>query len=124
MALFYAAAVLALAAGWLVWVSRSYHALRPPGPTLGDLLGTLPEPKDPEVFAYHGREYLVVCGPFRLFPRVPSGPTVYVFDDAGQLVGWTPDIGDDTGFLSQWTPKDGHRTATRAEVMGWPRGNP
>lgn len=109
--------------GWLVWAVRDADALRPPGPTLGDLLGVLTEPEHSEVFAYKGREYLVVHGPIRPFPRVPSGPPVYVFDDSGRLVGWTLDVGDDNGFLSQWTPKEGSRIATRKEVEDWPRGN-
>lgn len=31
-----------------------------------------------------------------------SGPPVYIFDDAGTLVHWTPDNGDDPAFTGKW----------------------
>lgn len=116
------AVVAVLFGGWIAWIHHWYKSLEPPGPTYGDVLTIVPEPQDPVVFKFQGREYLAVCGPWDTLPRFPSGPPMYVFDDQGNLVGWTPDIGDDDGFWGRWTPKVGHWSITREEALAWPRG--
>jgi hypothetical protein len=45
----------------------------------------------------HGRRYIVWTPPttgFTVLLRLGSGAPIYVFDDAGTLVGWSPTTGD------------------------------
>jgi len=48
-----------------------------------------------------GRAYLLALGPMLMWAW-PEGPPAYVFDAAGGLLDFTPDMGDDPAFLERW----------------------
>ena len=60
-----------------------------------------------------GDPHLVAYGPKSSPLLLSSGPSAYVFDRAGRLVDWSPDIGDDSAFDGTW---DAQRSAQRAET--------
>ncbi len=49
-----------------------------------------------------GHTYFIAFGPMDTWLAVPSGPAAYVFDESGDMVDWSSDIGDDASFQSQW----------------------
>jgi hypothetical protein len=116
--------VIVLFAGWVLLLVRWVHLVQPAGPTLADHLAKMPPPEQRRVFTKGGREYLAVFGPIHVLARFPSGPPVYVFDDAGRLADWTPDEGEDPAFHRQWGPAFSGREVTQAEVNQWPGASP
>lgn len=49
-----------------------------------------------------GERFLLALGPLDTWLAFPSGPAAYVFNDDGDLVDWTRDIGDDAVFRDTW----------------------
>ena len=118
------AVAVAVVAAWLVWEARSAEAPRPPGTGLSDLLSVLPESATAEVFTHRRQEYLAVSGPYRMLPRLPSGPPVYVYDRAGRLADWTADSGDDEAFQARWFGAIDRRAISLDELRRWPGAGP
>jgi hypothetical protein len=69
-----------------------------------------------------GGEHLLAYGPRNSILLLSSGPSAYVFDRAGKLVDWSPDIGDDPVFSQRWGAQQAGRirqVLTRAEAAAW-----
>lgn len=112
---------LALLTGWVALAGHDIATLRPMGETLGEHFRLMPAADRFQAFSRDGRMYLAVIGPRRHHLTFPSGYAVYVFDDAGTLVGWTPDEGDDNGFNTRWPGYYGGRRLDRDEAARWPQ---
>jgi hypothetical protein len=50
---------------------------------------------------HQGREFTYALGPLLAW-AAPSGPPIYVFDEAGRLLDYTLDAGDDQRFGNDW----------------------
>jgi hypothetical protein len=62
-----------------------------------------------------GKQHIIAYG--RASGLLASGPPAYVFDDTGQLVDWSADIGDDPQFDERWNAQRLHREVlSRAQV--------
>jgi hypothetical protein len=59
--------------------------------------------------------YYLAHGPIRAPLALPSGPPVYVFDQAGKLIDYTKDSGDDPRFAKAW--KSGPESGERLEEI-------
>lgn len=46
--------------------------------------------------------FFIAYGPYDSWLALPSGPAGYVFDESGNMVGWSGDTGDDSSFQKQW----------------------
>jgi hypothetical protein len=93
--------LLALLA-WAVFERRSRSRLAPPAGvvTVEQVLRWRPQTERVLVVSAGGEEYLCAVGPKA--GLLPSGPSAYVFDGKGRLVGWTADAGDDPTFRNKW----------------------
>lgn len=85
---------VALFAGHLLYKGRAYAALTPRANTLGALGGCKGAGQELLAIDHVGGRSLVCRGPRAGLLAFPSGPAVYVFDEHGVLVDWTPDVGD------------------------------
>jgi hypothetical protein len=55
---------------------------------------------------------------------LPSGPSAYVFDRAGDLIDWTSDEGDDRRFKERWRTRSGPTTPIdRTSARQWMESN-
>jgi hypothetical protein len=112
--------LIALFGGWMLWVRSWYRSVQPAGPTLAEHLDHRPAPHECRVVVRDAHKHLALFGPIQALPRFPSGPPVYIFDRAGQLVDWTPDVGDDEAFKRRWPGVFTGRAITLDEVTEWP----
>jgi hypothetical protein len=112
--------VVGLFGGWLLGVRSWYRSVQPAGPSLAEHLNQRAVPEFGRIVVAGGREFLVLLGPIQALPRFPSGPPVYVFDRAGKLVDWTPDVGDDESFNQRWPGLNSGRSVTSEDVAAWP----
>jgi hypothetical protein len=113
------AILAALLGGWLLLLERWAESVAPGGETLAECLEKMPEPARAVVFSQGGREYLLLWGHWRAFPRFPSGPPLYVFDGAGRLVDWVGESGDND-FYARWPGASEGGAVGREEMMRWP----
>ena len=106
---FVAAIALCIAGvGVLVWAMEDYgKSIAPPGneADLETFLAEGPRVFRTEKYLHEGRVFTVVTGkiPDGLSSWIvlPSGPPVYLFDDAGKLSDWVSDSGE-SPWLEQW----------------------
>lgn len=103
------AALIAAAAGGLIaWFAAClYHT----GASAPSALGATIEVQRAEILrratsihilVMDGRRWYCVIGPLPPTWTLPSGPPCYIFDDAGNLVDWTADVGESGGFRRRW----------------------
>lgn len=85
---------VALFVGHVVYKGRAYAALAPRANTLAALGGCKGAGQELLAIDHDGTRSLVCRGPRAGLLALPSGPAVYVFDEHGVLVDWTPDVGD------------------------------
>ena len=110
---------LGLFGAWLYELGRWSDSVVPAGDTLADHLAHRSPPYRARVFEVAGQEYVAVFGPWRVSPRFPSGPPVYVYDQQGRLVDWCGDTGDG-GLNPKWNGAYQGREITPAELAQWP----
>src|SRR5436190_7040385 len=72
--------------GWVFWIIQWSHAIEPAGAMLADHLERRRAPDQGRVFTVDGQEHLALIGPLDPFPKFPSGPPIYVFDDTGRFI--------------------------------------
>ena len=109
---------------WLVLLFRWQSSVKPGGQTLSDHLAKKGIQERPFGFTVDGKKYLALFGEVESFPAFPSGPPVYVFDQAGSLVDWTSNEGDDEAFHKKWPEAFHGSKITDVELSnwaGWPR---
>ena len=89
---------------------------------------TMPEPQEIYQFQSSADEsYNEVVGPWPPFYLIPSGPPVYIFDEAGVLVDWTSDVGDDPDFSrtwGKWGDPSSRRPLTKDQAMAITESRP
>lgn len=103
------AALIAAAAGGLIaWFAACLYHM---GASAPSALGATIEEQRAEILRratnihileIDGRRWYYVIGPLAPAWTLPSGPPCYVFDDAGNLVDWTADVGDSGEFRRRW----------------------
>lgn len=84
--------------------------------TLHEFLEWQPAADDFVAVNANGERHVIAYG--HAGGLLPSGPAAYVFDPAGNLVDWSPDIGDDSKFDDKWQAQRsrGDRVLSRLEV--------
>ena len=90
------AGLVALFVASIAYKVHAYAALAP-GPNDRTFAGFAHAPRGDREFVWmdHDGHRLLVCrGPMPPLLAFPSGPAAYVFDERGDLVDWTPDVGD------------------------------
>ena len=114
----------------MVW---QRHRIEPRGiETLRDYAAWRSASKVFAVEQKDGRAYAIAYGPIAIGAIfLGSGPAVYVFDDQGRFVEWSPDSGDDSTFQSKWLTQRIQKTERQLslkEIQQWgtvkePEGN-
>ena len=66
----------------------------------------------------NGKTYFVAYGPLDTWLAIPSGPAVYVFDEKGQMVEWSRDIGNDAKFQSEWSQEQETSSTNELSRLG------
>jgi len=90
---------------------RYYRHLTPTSRLLREFARAMPSPQDVFLLERNGRVYVEVVGPSAPTWVVASGWPVYVFDETGNLIAWTPDDGEDPDFCKRWAlTAEEHRT--------------
>lgn len=103
------AALIAAAAGGLIaWFAACLYQT---GASAPSALGATIEVQRAEILRratsirlleIDSRRWYFVTGPLAPTWTLPSGPPCYIFDDAGNLVDWTADLGDSGEFQQRW----------------------
>jgi hypothetical protein len=91
-----------LICGGLVFEFVSTRRLNPAGhaSNLNEYLLWRPSANEFATIDVDGRRHVIAYGPSA--GLLASGPSAYVFDDTGQLVDWSADIGDNPRFELRW----------------------
>lgn len=87
--------------------------------TLGDYLAWRPASDQFTTVDVDGKSHVIAYGPMSSWLLLSSGPSAYVFDDAGRLTAWSSDIGDDPQFDQRWSAQRARgpgRSLPRAEA--------
>ena len=90
------AAVVVVFAAFVAFKAIAYAKLSP-GPDERTFAGFARTPRaDRELvwIDHEGHRLLVARGPTAPALTFPSGPAAYVFDEKGEMIDWTPDVGD------------------------------
>jgi hypothetical protein len=86
--------------------------------TLEQFLRWRPQTERVLVVSADRKEYLCVLG--SKAGLLASGPSAYVFDGSGSLVGWTADAGDDPTFRNKWKFDRPAREMSPDAARSWP----
>lgn len=113
---------VALFLGWMYWLDRWAESLAPAGTTLAEHLENMPAPDYARKLTVAGRDYLFLENWSEPLPRFPSGPAVYVFDDAGKLVEWELDIDEIPEFHERWPGYQASPRIAPEKCQAWPGG--
>ena len=95
---------VAAGSGYIYYCDSVYDQMTP-DPSVDSLhrfLDTMPLPEQVFELELEGRAYTLLVGARPSTLVLPSGPPVYVFDEACQLVDWTLDIDEDAAFEQRW----------------------
>ena len=84
--------------------------------TLGEYLVWRPREQRFARIESDGRSHIIAYGPVSSWLLLSSGPSAYVFDEAGRLVDWSADIGDDPHFDTRWNAQGARSALKRGEV--------
>ena len=114
--------VAALAGACLAIEYVAQRRLHPAGrvATLADYLAWRPSAAQFAAVDVNGKRHVIAFGPRSSWLLLSSGPSAYVFDDAGRLVDWSSDVGDDPRFDQDWNAqrsRGGGRSLSRDEVQ-------
>ena len=115
-------ALLLVLAMWK-WISlgdAEYERLSPTGEKqrLEGFLRSVPQVQGIYRFQLaDNKVYIEVVGKLSPEYLLPSGFPVYIFDETGALVYWTPDSGEDTAFETNWGERLARRSITRDEAI-------
>lgn len=103
----------------LIWISSEIHyasSIRPRGVgTVADHYERFGEPSRISRITRDGTNYYQLSGrpPGLPWLAFPSSAPVYVYDEAGRFVDWSPDPGDRPAYRKRW-PQTGAQSVERA----------
>lgn len=111
-----------LVGGVLGMEVAGHRAVAPQGKfsTLRGFLAWRPGEERFAMVGVGGRRHVIALGARSSWLLLSSGPSAYVFDDAGALEDWTADMGDDNRFEGRWGVIEAFRSGrvTRREMEG------
>jgi len=69
-----------------------------------------------------GKTFFIAHSPMDTWLAVPSGPAAYVFNEAGQMLEWSRDMGDDPSFQKKWPLPHKNSSLEELKRIGFQQG--